>query len=148
VTARSERARRWWRAFAHSPFYPAAVVSLLVAASSALFAGSYTYAIADPTPRHLPVALVADAETPQTRAFLASLERRLDTSLDPRAYPSYPQAVDGVEGQHVFAIVRGHERVGDLDIADAEPAGRGATGTRMGGANGLVETWVSIGTWP
>ncbi|MGP3971991.1 ABC transporter permease [Streptomyces sp. 6N223] len=114
--------RRWWRAFAHSPYYPAAVLSLIVAASAALFAGSYTYAIADPTPHRLPIAMVAGAETPQTRSFLASLERHLDTSLDPRTYPSYPQAVDGIESQHVFAIIRARNHRVELDIASAAGA--------------------------
>jgi hypothetical protein len=118
ITALAHR----WRAFTHSPFLPASVLSLIVAASAGLFAGSYTYAIADPTPHRLPVALVAGAETPHTRAFLTALERRLDTSLDPRTYPSYPQAVDGIEGQHVFAIVRARNDVVELDIASAAGA--------------------------
>lgn len=114
---------RAWRAFADSPFLPATVLSLILAASAALFAGSYTYAIADPTPHRLPIAVVEGGESPQARAFLNTLERRLDTSFDAHVYPSYPQAVDGVEAQDVFAIVRaaGQGSV-SLDIASAAGA--------------------------
>ncbi|MBL1065981.1 hypothetical protein [Streptomyces sp. 7-21] len=40
-----------WRRFRVSPFFPAAVLVLLPAASAGLFAGSSAYAMADPAPR-------------------------------------------------------------------------------------------------
>jgi hypothetical protein len=111
-----------WRAFRASRFFPAAVMSLILAASAALFAGSYTYAIADPTPHRLPVAVVAGAENDRSDAFLAAFERLLDTSLEPERYASYPQAVDGIEAQHVFAVVRAKDGAVRLDIASAAGA--------------------------
>ncbi|GDY55344.1 hypothetical protein SVIO_059670 [Streptomyces violaceusniger] len=45
------RSPRWgWRAFKRSPFFPATVIVLIISAAAGLFAGSYTYAFANPTP--------------------------------------------------------------------------------------------------
>ncbi|MBC7270552.1 MAG: ABC transporter permease, partial [Streptomyces sp.] len=46
--------RRWDR-FRGSPFLPATVLALIVSAAAGLFAWSYTYAMADPTPRSIPM---------------------------------------------------------------------------------------------
>ncbi|MDT0345053.1 ABC transporter permease [Streptomyces sp. DSM 44938] len=107
-----------WRAFRRSPYLPAAVIVLIAAAAAGFFAGSYTYAMAKPTPRHLPVAVVG---TPD-EAFLHALRGRLSASLDTRHYPDYPQAVDAVEAQRVFAILRTRNGAAELDIASAAGA--------------------------
>ncbi|WP_346655826.1 ABC transporter permease [Streptomyces sp. RFCAC02] len=107
-----------------SVFFPAVVVSLIVAAAAALFAGSYTYAMADPAPRRIPVAVVGDPPSGgKAGRFVAELERRLDTSLRLRHYDSRPQAVDAVESQEVFAVLRNHggDRV-ELDLVSASGA--------------------------
>ncbi|WP_234347872.1 ABC transporter permease [Streptomyces specialis] len=101
-----------------SPYLPAVVVGLIVAVSAGLFAGSYTYAITDPAPSEVPVAVVGDHD-----AFVAALECRLDTTLELHAYADFPQAVDAVETQRVFAVIR--EGDGDgvhLDTASAAGA--------------------------
>jgi hypothetical protein len=102
----------------HSLYFPAVVISLIVAAAAALFAGSYTYAMADPTPRGVPVAVVGSPDAD----FLAALEERLHASLEERRYADYPQAVDAVEAQRVFAIVRQRGDRVDLDVAGASGA--------------------------
>lgn len=55
-------AQRWaavaWAAFKKSPYLPAVVLIFIVAAAAGLFAGSYTYAMANPTPRSVPTAVV------------------------------------------------------------------------------------------
>ncbi|MFB4193011.1 ABC transporter permease [Streptomyces carpaticus] len=95
-----------WQAFRHSPYYPAVVVSLLAAFGAALFAGAYTYALANPTPHRMPIAVAGEPETERAHAYVAALEKGLHTTLRVRAYPDYPQAVDAVERQQVFAVVR------------------------------------------
>ncbi|WP_404819421.1 ABC transporter permease [Streptomyces marincola] len=106
-----------WRTLRHSPYLPALVVVLIVSASAGLFAGSYTYAMANPTPRHLPVAVVGEPD----EAFLGALRQRLSASLDRRHFDTYPQAVEAVEAQRVFAVVR--EREGRTELAVASAAG-------------------------
>ncbi|WP_049568262.1 membrane protein [Streptomyces sp. SBT349] len=105
------------RAFRHSPYAPAVVVGLLVAGSAGLFAGSYIYAMANPTPHDVPVAVVGEPDP----AFLRALEHGLDASLDRRRYGSRPQAVDAVEDQKVFAIVA--ERRGVMEVDTVSAAG-------------------------
>lgn len=39
-----------WARFKHTPFFPATVIVLLISAGAGLFAGSYTFAFANPTP--------------------------------------------------------------------------------------------------
>ncbi|MGK5531609.1 ABC transporter permease [Streptomyces sp. URMC 129] len=123
-----------------SPYLPAVVVGLIVAASAGLFAGSYTYAITNPTPNAVPVAVVGGVAARQHGdAFVGALEDRLDTTLELHPYADYPQAVDAVEAQRVFAIVRDHgdgvaletasaagASVAELLTGEARPAARSA----------------------
>ncbi|MDT0321270.1 ABC-2 transporter permease [Streptomyces millisiae] len=112
-----------WRAFRRTPYLPAAVVSLLAAASAAAFAGSYTYALANPTPRHVPVAVVGPPTSgTEARAFVEELEHRLGASLELHRYADYPQAVDAVEAQREFAILRGRRDQVEMDVASAAGA--------------------------
>jgi hypothetical protein len=108
VTGRAQSVRQ-------SPLLPAAVIVLIAAAAAGLFAGSYTYAMANPTPRQLPVAVVGDPDP----AFLRALRGRLSASLEARPYDSRPQAVDDIEAQRVFAIVREEDGVVRLETAGA-----------------------------
>lgn len=99
-----------WRAFADSPFLPACVLVLILAAAAGLFASSYTYAMANPTPRYVPTALVgSDSASPRDRkqadAFVAGMEKALGSSLRLRHYRTYGQAVAAVEKQQVFAVL-------------------------------------------
>ncbi|MDT3396138.1 ABC transporter permease [Streptomyces sp. B1866] len=103
-----QRDPRWdlrWRAFTHSPFLPATVLLLIVSAAAGLFAGSYTYAFANPTPHDIPTAVVGDGGG-RGRAFVDGMEKALDASLKTRAYDSYGQARRAVEEQNAFAVLR------------------------------------------
>ncbi|MDT0379753.1 ABC transporter permease [Streptomyces sp. DSM 42041] len=113
--------RGWWAAFRASPLLPAVVISLIVAAAAGLFAGSYTYAMADPAPRHVPTAVVGEADQGGRRtAFVRALEQRLDSSLTLHRLPSYGAARSAMEAQEVFAIIRlSRERGVELDVAGA-----------------------------
>ncbi|MGK5632446.1 ABC transporter permease [Streptomyces sp. URMC 123] len=123
---RTRTAPERWRAFTGSPFLPATVLMLILAAAAGLFAGSYTYAMADPTPHRIPTAVVGEAGTPGTpaAAFTEKLERSLNTSLELRDYPSYDAAREAVEEQKVFAVLRLRDPGGDieLDVAGAASA--------------------------
>ncbi|MDT0308996.1 ABC transporter permease [Streptomyces sp. DSM 44917] len=100
------------------PYLPAVVVALIVAAAAGLFAGSYTYAVKSPTPHRVPVAAVGEGTGP----FLRTLHQRLGAELVVHRYARRPQAVDAVEAQRVFAIVRERGDRVDLDLASAAGA--------------------------
>ncbi|MBN3932040.1 ABC transporter permease [Streptomyces verrucosisporus] len=100
-----------WRRFKGSPFLPATVLSLLIAAAAGLFAGSYTYAMADPTPRRIPVAVVgatgdASVNRERAQAFAAAIGEDLRSSLELREYPTAAAAGEALESQKVFAVLR------------------------------------------
>ncbi|MFH8367708.1 ABC transporter permease [Streptomyces sp. NPDC018031] len=95
------------------------MLSLILAASAGFFAGSYTYAMANPTPHRLPVAVVGDHRGPTGQAFVTGMERALGASLRLHPYDTWSQAREAVEEQEVFAVFEvGGERV-RLDVSGA-----------------------------
>lgn len=121
MTRRSLRSA--WRSFRASPYRAATVISLVVAVGAGLFAGSYTYAMANPTPRHIPAAVVGPPVSRAKRAaFVAGMERALGTSLDLRSYGTYGQAREAVEEQRVFAILRVRHGRPVMDVSSASGA--------------------------
>ncbi|MGW4440189.1 ABC transporter permease [Streptomyces sp. NPDC004596] len=138
------RAERW-AAFRESPFLPAAVLLLILAAAAGLFAGSYTYAMANPTPHTIPVAVVGPHDAPAARRFIDGMEQALDASLALRPYATRAGAVRAVDEQRVFAVIEATDggRAITLDISSASGAGvaqllaeaavkvSGATGTTV-----------------
>ncbi|WP_019634115.1 hypothetical protein [Actinomadura atramentaria] len=115
--ARRPTGRDRWAAFRGSPFLPAVVLVLILAAAAGLFAGSYTYAMANPAPRHVPIAVTGD----QARAapLVAALDRSLSTRLAVREYPSYAAALRAVQEQRRFAILDAGPSGARLDLAGA-----------------------------
>ncbi|WP_405804733.1 ABC transporter permease [Streptomyces sp. NBC_01187] len=113
-----------WRAFKHSPFLPASVLVLILAAAAGLFAGSYTYAMANPTPHHVPVAIVGKPNSTHDRsAFVQGMEKGLGSSLKLRHFRTQSQAERAIEAQQVFAILRVERPKGvELDISSASGA--------------------------
>ncbi|WP_235980383.1 ABC transporter permease [Streptomyces albidus (ex Kaewkla and Franco 2022)] len=113
-----------WRAFTHTPFFPAAVLVLIVAAAAGLFAGSYTYAMADPAPHDIPAAVIGHAQDrQQTRAFVDGLEKALGSSLKLRHYRTFEEAKRAVDDQQIFTVLRQSERGRiDMDISSASGA--------------------------
>ncbi|WP_227982343.1 ABC transporter permease [Nocardia spumae] len=105
----------WWERFRHSPYLPATVLLLILAVAAGLFAGSYTYILANPTPHRIPVAVVDGgvAVPAAGRSFLDGMNGVLNGSLHIMRYPSTATARDAVQAQQVFAIldVRSPERV-------------------------------------
>jgi hypothetical protein len=97
--------RERWSSFKESPFLPASVLVLILAAAAGLFAGSYTYSMADPTPRHVPTATVGAYDEGRGKAFLDGMEKALDASLKIHPYDSRAAAVEAMNDQKVFAIL-------------------------------------------
>ncbi|MFF3753673.1 ABC transporter permease [Streptomyces sp. NPDC002018] len=110
-----------WAAFRSSPCLPAVVVSVIAAAAAGLFAGSYTYNMANPTPHHIPAAIVGPLHTAPATAFVDGMEKRLNTSLELRPFATDAAARHGVEQQEVFAILT--VLPGRVDLAVASAAG-------------------------
>ncbi|WP_055569697.1 DUF3533 domain-containing protein [Streptomyces atriruber] len=137
VPTRSER----WDAFKQSPFLPAIVLVFILAAAAGLFAGSYTFSMAKPTPHHIPTAVVDvrdKGDSARGKAFLDGMEKALNASLEVHRYDSREAARLDVEEQKVFAILdvaRGGDKV-TLDVS-------GASGASV--AQVLAETAPKVG---
>ncbi|WP_199791229.1 MULTISPECIES: ABC transporter permease [unclassified Streptomyces] len=114
-----------WAAFRASPFLPATVLTLILAAAAGLFAGSYTYAMANPTPHTIPTAVVGAYDQPQGRRFIAGMEKALAASLQLHAYDDRAAAETDVDDQRVFAVLE-IPTVGDTVVLDVSGAS-GAT---------------------
>ncbi|UQA94542.1 ABC-2 transporter permease [Streptomyces halobius] len=119
---RQSTATEKWAAFKRSPFFPATVLVFILAAAAGLFAGSYTYAMADPTPRHLPTAVVGPEDSPQRQAFIQGMEKELNVALRPTEYATYGAAREAVEDQREFAILRARGQGVELEVAGASGA--------------------------
>lgn len=120
-----------WQLFLDSPFFPATVLVLILAAAAGFFAGSYTYAMADPTPHRIPTAVVAtepgSKEAIRQRSFIEGMERTLGASLDLRHYDTYGPAREAVEDQRAFAVLRARTAADeDTGMRADEAPGRGA----------------------
>ncbi|MEV4177543.1 ABC transporter permease [Nonomuraea sp. NPDC049709] len=112
-----------WAALKGSPYFPATVIVLILGAAAGLFAGSYTYAMADPTPHRIPVAVVGVShETVRGKAFAAGMERQLNASLALRYERSFEQAAQEVEEQRVFGVLVVHGADVTLYVSGASGA--------------------------
>ncbi|WP_328537958.1 ABC transporter permease [Streptomyces sp. NBC_00344] len=114
--------RDHWTAFRQSPFLPASVLLVILSAAAALFAGSYTYFMANPTPHRIPTAVVGDYGSPVGRRFIGGMEQALDASLKLHTYVSAAAARQGVDEQKVFAIVEVAGGRVRLDVSGASGA--------------------------
>ncbi|SHF11390.1 hypothetical protein [Streptoalloteichus hindustanus] len=119
---RGGAAARRWQAFRDSPFLPATVLVLILATVAGLFAGSYTYVMANPTPHRIPTAVVGVEDDPRGTTFVAAMERALNASLDLRAYPTEGQARDAVDEQEVYAVIAMRPEGVGLDVSGASGA--------------------------
>ncbi|MEU1941884.1 MULTISPECIES: ABC transporter permease [unclassified Streptomyces] len=112
-----------WARFKRTAFFPATVIVLLISAGAGLFAGSYTFAFANPTPRNIPTAVVLTDDGSAVRnRFLAGMEKALNASLKLHPYPGYAKARWSLEEQRVFAILRARGHGVELDVAGAAGA--------------------------
>ncbi|MEU3253963.1 ABC transporter permease [Streptomyces sp. NPDC006997] len=116
--------RGHWERISQSPFLPATVLTLIVSAAAGLFAWSYTYAMADPTPRSIPMAVAGRYEQQRGRTFLDGMEAALNASVKVRTYATMAEARTAVEEQEVFGIfdVRDDGRAVELQLSSASGA--------------------------
>ncbi len=114
--------RELWSAFRNSPFLPATVLVFILAAGAGTFAGSYTYAMANPTPHQIPLAVVGGNGPVQRAAFVSGMEGALKTALELRDFPTYEAAVQAVEEQQVFGVIEVAGRRARLNVAGAAGA--------------------------
>lgn len=111
------------RRFRRSELFPACVLVLILGAAAGLFAGSYTYAMADPAPHRIPTAVLGSADEPRSARFVAAMERELDSSMVLERYDSEAAASDAVGDQQVFAVLRlGDEDPVRLQVSSASGA--------------------------
>ncbi|THA33333.1 ABC transporter permease [Streptomyces sp. A1277] len=125
-----------WAGFKESPYFPATVLLLILAAAAGLFAGSYTYAMANPTPHRIPTAVVSRPDTARGKEFVAAMDKALDASLVIHVFRTPTEAREALEEQEVFAIVRTGGRGVRLEVASAS----GAAVAQL-----LAETAVKVG---
>ncbi|WP_406385313.1 ABC transporter permease [Streptomyces sp. NBC_01618] len=125
-----------WAAYKDSPYFPATVLLFIVAAAAGLFAGSYTYAMANPTPHRIPTAVVSPP-TARSKEFVAAMDKALDASLVIHPYPTAARAREALEEQEAFTIVRSHSHGVTLDVASAS----GASVAQL-----LTESAAKVGT--
>ncbi|WP_371602159.1 ABC transporter permease [Streptomyces sp. NBC_01220] len=111
-----------WAAYKESPYFPATVLLFILAAAAGLFAGSYTYAMANPTPHRIPTAVVSQPDTARGKEFVAAMDKALDASLVIHVYRTPAAAREALEDQKVFTIVRSGSRGVQLDVASASGA--------------------------
>ncbi|SDJ35708.1 hypothetical protein [Streptomyces indicus] len=112
-----------WRRFKEGPFLPATVLLFILATAAGLFAGSYTYSMANPTPRHIPTAVVGSWDSGRSAQFVAGMEQALNASLELKSYADEGAARAAVDEQRVFAVLQ-HADQGrvTLDVAGASGA--------------------------
>ncbi|MFF5439629.1 ABC transporter permease [Streptomyces achromogenes] len=133
-----------WAAFRESPFLPATVLVLILAAAAGLFAGSYTYAMANPTPHGIPTAVTGHYDEPAARRFIDGMEEALDASMRLHPYGSRDEAVRAVDEQKVFAVLDAPAggRTITLDVSGASGATvaqvLGQAAQRVGEATGTT----------
>ncbi|MGW0792163.1 ABC transporter permease [Streptomyces sp. NPDC002911] len=137
-----------WASYKQSPYVPAFVLLFILAAAAGLFAGSYTYAMADPTPRRIPAAVVGDVQAQGGKKFIAGMEKALDASLQLRPYATRAGARQAMEEQRAFVTVRPGERGVAMDIAGAAGATvaqlLAQTGAKVAKATGVPVTITDV----
>ncbi|MFF1961906.1 ABC transporter permease [Streptomyces sp. NPDC058220] len=111
-----------WAAFTASPFLPAVVLLFILAAAAGLFAGSYTYNMANPTPRRIPAAVVGPTGSAPATAFVNGMQKGLNASLELHRYATDAAARHAVEQQEVFAILTFRPGGVEFDVAGAAGA--------------------------
>ncbi|MFF2653031.1 ABC transporter permease [Streptomyces sp. NPDC058045] len=132
-----------WRSFRRSPFYPATVLLLIIAAAAGLFAGSYTYSMANPTPHHVPVGVIGSYQQERGRAFVGGMEQAMDASLSLHSYATMSEARHAMDEQRIFAVfdVRDNGRRTVLDVSGASGASvaevLSEAGVKVGRATGV-----------
>ncbi|NEN06442.1 DUF3533 domain-containing protein [Diaminobutyricibacter tongyongensis] len=106
------------RRLAPGSHLPALVVTLIIAAVAALFAASYSLAMADPKPHDVPIGLVSSAVTPtQLRAALA--EPTTTTTFRITTFPTTADALAAIQDQRIYGALADDGTSGRLYVSSA-----------------------------
>ncbi|MEV0602575.1 ABC transporter permease [Streptomyces sp. NPDC050315] len=119
---RPRTAAEKWTAFKQSPFLPATVLIFILATAAGLFAGSYTYSMANPTPHRIPAAVVGPPDDARGKKFVQGMEQALNASLELHEYPTYAKAREAVDEQHAFTIIAADRSGVRMDLSSATGA--------------------------
>lgn len=103
MTHQAAKTRR--QEFRTSRFFPATVIVGILACAAALFAGSYTYATANPEPEYIPVAVVGAVPVPQAQQLEDELATAMGSALRVHRFTDRPTALAALQEQDVFAII-------------------------------------------
>ncbi|MFB7574535.1 ABC transporter permease [Streptomyces sp. NPDC093064] len=125
-----------WSRLTSSRFVPAVVVSLIIATLAGLFVGAYCWAMANPVPHRIPVAVTG--KSARGDRFTDALESTLGTSLVLHAYPDYGRALAAVDAQREFAILQRRPAGVEVDVASAA----GASVARILGQSAPAVGWA------
>ncbi|MGV9922509.1 hypothetical protein [Nocardia rhamnosiphila] len=98
-------AKRRWHDLRGSRFFPATVIIGILACAAALFAGSYTYATANPKPEYVPIAVVGSMPAAQAAQMEAELTTAMGSSLRVHRFADRATALAALQDQKVFAVV-------------------------------------------
>ncbi|REE94815.1 ABC transporter permease [Thermomonospora umbrina] len=122
------------------------VITMVVAAAAALFAGSYCLAMAKPTPHRMPIGVIGASA--RGAELVTALERGMGTTLDVRRLADLEAARRAVERQEVFAVLRPEGGGARLDVIGAAGASVARlleeAGPRAGRAVGIPVTVVDV----
>ncbi|MFB6963283.1 ABC transporter permease, partial [Streptomyces sp. NPDC056309] len=94
---------------------PAVVISLIIAALAGLFVGAYCWAMANPVPHRIPVAVTGKSASGDR--FVGALESALRTSLVLHSYSDFGSALAAVDAQREFAILQRRPAGVEVDVA-------------------------------
>ncbi|MEV1025510.1 ABC transporter permease [Streptomyces sp. NPDC050264] len=110
-----------WTSYKKSPFLPACVLVVILAAAAALFAASYTYSMANPTPHNIPTGVTGERDAARRSAFVGAMEKALDAELDLKHYATRAAARKAIDEQRIFAVldVRDKGARVELDVSSA-----------------------------
>ncbi|MFF3574282.1 ABC transporter permease [Nocardia jiangxiensis] len=101
-----------------SRFLPATALLFILAIAASLFAGSYTYVLAAPTPHHIPVAVVDSGSDQRTETVVAAMNQKLGNTLSVRRVDA-TQARESLLQQQIFAIISTRQDHVAVDTAGA-----------------------------
>ncbi|WP_460308525.1 ABC transporter permease [Actinocorallia aurea] len=93
---------------------PAAAITVIVAVAAGLFAGSYCFNLAHPTPHHVPVGTLRNDH--RAERFITAWDGRLNTELVVHTFSDQASALRAVDSQKIFALVRS-DTGSDSDVA-------------------------------
>lgn len=94
---RRVREHRW------SPVERAILISAIAIAAGSLFVTTYSLALGDPVPRHIPAALIGN--TSDNPSAVGAVQRVAKNSLAFRQYPSLRAALHAIDEQNVYAAL-------------------------------------------